>query len=107
MTSTTLRITRRGRFVLATLIAVPVVAVSLLVTSPGALAESTPASNDFDYGILMSDAPELNAYGLSKMKYYLQEYKAFKRGEKVDKEYIETQNIVNNGITCNNTDIYV
>lgn len=49
MTSTTLRITRRGRIVLATLIAVPVVAVSLLVTSPGALAESTPAANDFDY----------------------------------------------------------
>jgi LysM repeat protein len=54
MTSTTLRITRRGRFVLATLIAVPVVAVSLLVTSPGALAESTPVSNDFDYVTVMS-----------------------------------------------------
>ncbi len=54
MTSATLRITRRGRLVLATLIAVPVLAVSLLVTSPGALAESTPSSNDFDYVTVMS-----------------------------------------------------
>jgi LysM repeat protein len=54
MTSTTLRITRRGRFVLAAMIALPVVAVSLLVTSPGALAESAPASNDFEYVTVMS-----------------------------------------------------
>lgn len=54
MTSTTLRITRRGRFVLAALIAIPVLALSLLATSPGALAESTPASNDFDYVTVLS-----------------------------------------------------
>jgi LysM repeat protein len=54
MTSTTLRITRRGRFVLAAMIALPVVAVSLLVTSPGALAESAPVSNDFEYVTVMS-----------------------------------------------------
>jgi hypothetical protein len=54
MTNTTLRITRRGRFVLAALFAVPVVAVSLLMTSPGALAESTPSSNDFEYVTVIS-----------------------------------------------------
>jgi LysM repeat protein len=36
------------------MIALPVVAVSLLVTSPGALAESAPASNDFEYVTVMS-----------------------------------------------------
>ena len=54
MTSSTLRITRRGRVVLAALFAIPVVAVSLLVTSPGALAESTASSNNFDYLTVVS-----------------------------------------------------
>jgi LysM repeat protein len=54
MTSSTLRITRRGRVVLAALFAIPVVAVSLLVTSPGALAESTASSNNFDYVTVVS-----------------------------------------------------
>jgi LysM repeat protein len=54
MTSTTLRITRRGRVVLAALVALPVIAVSLLVTSPGALAESTPVTNNFEYMTVMS-----------------------------------------------------
>ena len=54
MTSSTLRITRRGRVVLAALFAIPVLAVSLLVTSPGALAESTASSNNFDYVTVVS-----------------------------------------------------
>jgi LysM repeat protein len=54
MTSSTLRITRRGRVVVAALFAIPVVAVSLLVTSPGALAESTASSNNFDYVTVVS-----------------------------------------------------
>lgn len=54
MTSSTLRITRRGRLVLAALFAFPVVAVSLLVTSPGALAESTASSNNFEYVTVVS-----------------------------------------------------
>lgn len=54
MTSSTLRITRRGRVVLAALFAIPVAAVSLLVTSPGALAESTASSNNFDYVTVVS-----------------------------------------------------
>ena len=54
MTSSTLRITRRGRVVLAALCAFPVVAVSLLATSPGALAESTASSNNFDYVTVVS-----------------------------------------------------
>jgi len=54
MTSSTLRITRRGRVVLAALFAIPVVAVSLLVTSPGAIAESTASSNNFDYVTVVS-----------------------------------------------------
>ena len=54
MTSSTLRITRRGRVVLAALFAIPVVTVSLLVTSPGALAESTASSNNFDYVTVVS-----------------------------------------------------
>ena len=41
---------------------------------------STKSSQDFDYCILMSGEHELNAYGVSQMKLYLQEYKAFKRG---------------------------
>lgn len=54
MTTTTLRITRRGRFVLSALVATPVLAVSLLLASPGALAESTPAANEFDYITVLS-----------------------------------------------------
>lgn len=54
MTTHTLRITRRGRLVLSALVATPVLAVSLLLASPGALAESTPAEDDFDYITVLS-----------------------------------------------------
>jgi hypothetical protein len=54
MTTHTLRITRRGRLVLTGLIATPVIAMSLLFTSLGAVAESTPAENTFDYITVLS-----------------------------------------------------
>jgi hypothetical protein len=47
--TTTLRITRRGRLVLATLIALPVLVVSLFLATPGALAESDGAPDTHDY----------------------------------------------------------
>jgi len=49
-----LRITRRGRIVLSGLVAVPVLAVSLLLASPGALAESQESGNDFEYVTVLS-----------------------------------------------------
>lgn len=56
MTSTTLRITRRGRVVLGGLIAVPVLVFSLFLASSGAVAESTEATNDFEYvTVLLGD----------------------------------------------------
>lgn len=54
MTTTTLRITRRGRVVLGTFLALPVLLVSLLLASPGAVAESTEVGNDFDYVTVLS-----------------------------------------------------
>jgi len=45
---------------------------------------STKTSQDFDYSVLKSNDHEPNAYGLSQMKSYLQEYKAFKRGLRND-----------------------
>jgi hypothetical protein len=54
MTTTTLRITRKGRLVVSALVATPVLAMSLLLASPGALAESAPASNDFEYVTVLS-----------------------------------------------------
>jgi hypothetical protein len=45
---------------------------------------STKTSQDFDYKILKSNDHEPNAYGLSQMKFYLQEYKAFKKGLRHD-----------------------
>lgn len=53
MTST-LRLTRRGRIVVSALVAVPVIALSLLLVTPGALAGSDEAPNDFDYVTVFS-----------------------------------------------------
>lgn len=41
---------------------------------------SSKSSQDFDYTVLIDSECELNAYGITQMKSYLQEYKAFKRG---------------------------
>ena len=41
---------------------------------------SSKSSQDFDYTVLTDTERELNAYGITQMKLYLQEYKAFKRG---------------------------
>lgn len=54
MSTTTLRITRRGRVVLGTLIALPVLALSLFLASPGAVAESTEVDNNFEYMTVLS-----------------------------------------------------
>lgn len=54
MISTTLRITRRGRLVLSAAIAVPILALSVLLVSPGALAGDEPTSNDFEYMTVLS-----------------------------------------------------
>lgn len=54
MTTTSLRITRRGRLVLSAVVATPVLAMSVLLASPGALAESTPVANDFEYITVLS-----------------------------------------------------
>ena len=54
MTTTVLRITRRGRIVLGLAIALPVMALSVFLASPGALAESDTASNDFEYMTVLS-----------------------------------------------------
>lgn len=45
---------------------------------------STKLSQDFDYEILKNGEFELNVYGLSQMKSYLQEYKSFKKGVRHD-----------------------
>jgi len=45
----TFRITRRGRVVLATVIALPVLVVSLFLATPGALAESSSAPDTHEY----------------------------------------------------------
>jgi LysM repeat protein len=54
MTTTTLRITRRGRVVLSALIARPVLVLSLVLASPGALAENTETPNDFEYHTVLA-----------------------------------------------------
>jgi hypothetical protein len=53
-TTTSLRITRRGRIVLSALFALPVLVLSLVLASPGALAESTESANDFEYVTVLS-----------------------------------------------------
>ena len=45
---------------------------------------STKSSQEFDYNILKSGEHELNVYGIEQMKFFLQEYKAFKRGLRHD-----------------------
>ena len=47
--TTSLRITRRGRVVLATLLPPPVLVVSLFLATPGALAERTGSADTHDY----------------------------------------------------------
>jgi len=54
MTTTSLRITRRGRVVLGLALALPVMALSVFLASSGALAESDAASNDFEYMTVLS-----------------------------------------------------
>ena len=48
-TTSSLRITRRGRTVLGLAIALPVMALSVFLASPGALADSEQSANDFEY----------------------------------------------------------
>lgn len=52
--TTTLRLTKRGRFVVAALIAIPVISLSILLATPGALAGSDEVGNDFDYVTVLS-----------------------------------------------------
>lgn len=52
--NSTLRLTRRGRIVMGGLVAIPVVAVSMLLAAPGALAESEVTDNDFEYMTVLS-----------------------------------------------------
>ena len=47
--TTSLRITRRGRFVLSALLALPVLVVSLFLAAPGALADSDEVGDAHDY----------------------------------------------------------
>ena len=47
--TTTLRITRRGRAVLATVLALPLLVVSLFLATPGAVAESQGGADIHDY----------------------------------------------------------
>ncbi|MDA9786724.1 LysM peptidoglycan-binding domain-containing protein [Pontimonas sp.] len=47
--TTSLRITRRGRFVLSALLALPVLVVSLFLAAPGALADSAEVGDSHDY----------------------------------------------------------
>ena len=54
MTTTSLRITRRGRVVLGLALALPVMAISVFLASSGALAESDAASDDFEYMTVLS-----------------------------------------------------
>lgn len=54
MSTTSLRITRRGRVVLGLALALPVMALSVFLASSGALAESDAASNDFEYMTVLS-----------------------------------------------------
>lgn len=45
---------------------------------------SSKSAQDFDYTLLQNKNKEMNVYGVSKMKEYLQEYKSFKRGMRGD-----------------------
>ena len=54
MTTTSLRITRRGRVVLGLALALPVMALSVFLAASGALAESDAASDDFEYMTVLS-----------------------------------------------------
>ena len=54
MTTTSLRITRRGRVVLGLALALPVMALSVFLASSGALAESDAASDGFEYMTVLS-----------------------------------------------------
>ena len=54
MTTTSLRITRRGRVVLGLALALPVMALSVFLASSGALAENDAASDDFEYMTVLS-----------------------------------------------------
>jgi hypothetical protein len=54
MTTTSLRITRRGRVVLGLALALAVMALSVFLASSGALAESDAVSNDFEYITVLS-----------------------------------------------------
>lgn len=56
-THTTLRITRRGRVVLAALIALPVLVVSLFLATPGAVAESTGTQDTYEYVTVLAGIP--------------------------------------------------
>jgi len=53
-TTSHLRITRRGRTVLAAAVAIPVVALSVFLATPGALADDEGAPNDFEYVTVLS-----------------------------------------------------
>jgi len=52
--TTTLRLTRRGRIALGTVIAVPILAMSMLLATPGALAGDEQVENDFEYVTVLS-----------------------------------------------------
>jgi hypothetical protein len=52
--TTTLRLTRRGRIVAGTLLAIPALSLSMLLASPGALAGDEPRTNDFEYHTVLA-----------------------------------------------------
>jgi len=52
--NSTLHLTRRGRVVMGGLIAIPLVALSMLLAAPGALAGSEELGNDFEYMTVLS-----------------------------------------------------
>jgi hypothetical protein len=52
--NSTLRLTRRGRIVIGALVATPVVALSMLLAAPGALAGNEEPGNDFEYMTVLS-----------------------------------------------------
>ena len=53
-TSSTLRITTRGRVVLGSMVAIPILAVSLFVASSAASAESAVSGNSYEYVTVLS-----------------------------------------------------
>jgi len=53
-TTPSLRITARGRAVLGLALALPVMALSVFLASPGALADSEVTANDFEYMTVLS-----------------------------------------------------